>query len=251
MRRGRIALYIAVGCLAYAVTLVATLPAPWLAQALGRHSNQLLLLRAPEGSAWTGSGRLYLRQRSGELLDLGMLRWDTSFAATLIGKFATDVSLGEAARSAHLELSRGSTVLRGVGLELPGSVLAVIAPGMAPLGPLGTLRLRSENLRIDEGAVLGLADIEWRSVRLAVARGLELGSHAAQLRGGGDKVEIDFRTLEGPLRVSGGGSWTRNAGLEVSGTAQHDAEAGGPLALFLEGACSEYREARCVFRYKQ
>ena len=54
----RIALYVATGCLAYAAVLVATVPAPWIAQAVGGLSKQVLLLRDPDGTAWTGSGRL-------------------------------------------------------------------------------------------------------------------------------------------------------------------------------------------------
>jgi len=244
----RIALHITTGCLAYAVALIATLPAPWISQAVGRFSKQVLLLRDPDGTAWTGSGRLYLRQRSGELLDLGMLRWKASLSGTIAGKFATDFSLGDASRTAHLELSHGSTALRGVNLEIPGNILANIAPGMEALGPQGMLRIRSESLRIDDRAVLGMADVEWRPARLAVARGLELGSHVARLRGKGDKVDIEFGTIDGPLRLSGGGAWTLKSGLAVTGTLEHG---GNPPAMtsFLQGVCSDYRSGRCTFRF--
>lgn len=246
----RTALYIAIGCLAYAAALIATLPAPWISAAVGRLSTQALLLRDPEGGGWTGSGRLYLRRRSGELLDLGMLRWNASLSSTLAGKFVIDFSLGDANRTVHLELSPGSTALRGVSLDLPGEVLADIAPGLNALGPRGTLLLRSENLRIDSGEILGAADVEWRPARLAAARGLELGSHIAKLRGGGSKIDIELGTIEGPLRLSGGGAWTRDNGLAVSAVLEHGEGQPG-MAPFLQGVCSEYRSGLCTVRIKQ
>ncbi len=249
MTERRTALYIATACLAYAATLVATLPAPWISEAVGRLSKQALLLRGPDGSAWAGSGRLYLRQRSGGLLDLGMLRWNASLSGALAGKLVTDLSLGDVTKTAHLELSPGSTALRGVSLELPGEILAHIAPGLNALGPRGTLLIRSENLRIDANEILGRAEVEWRPARLAVVRGLDLGSHVARLRGGGSKIDIELGTIEGPLRLSGGGAWTRDNGLAVSGTIEHG-DSPPAIAPFLQGVCSEYRSGRCTFRFK-
>jgi hypothetical protein len=113
------------------------------------------------------------------------------------------------------------------------------------------VRIRSESLRIDDQSVLGRADIEWRSIRLARARGLELGSHVARVRGGGSKVDIELATLEGPLRVSGGGSWTREKGLVISGSAEPETGASGELAPFLRSVCSDYRDGKCGFSFSR
>ena len=95
--------------------------------------------------------------------------------------------------------------------------------------------------------MLGLAQVEWRDVRLARVRGLALGSHVARLRGGGGTVGIELATLSGPLELKGGGSWDRRGGgFAVSGSAQAKA---GELAGFLRSVCAEYRDSRCFFRY--
>jgi hypothetical protein len=94
--------------------------------------------------------------------------------------------------------------------------------------------------------VLGLAEVEWRSIRLARAHGLDLGSHVARLRGGGSKVDIELGTLEGPLQLRGGGTWTRGSGLVLAGSAEPRAPAVVP---FLKTVCAEYRDSRCLFRY--
>ena len=248
MNAGRIAAYVATGSLAYAAALIATFPAPWFAHAIERISKQTLLLRDPVGTTWSGSGRLFVRQRSGEMLDLGMLRWDSSLFETLAGKLAADLTLGESTTAVRLELSPASTTVRGLNLELPGRILENVAPGLEALGPQGKILIRSDNLRFDANSILGLADVEWRPVQLARAQGLELGSHLARLRGGGRKIDIEFGTIEGSLRLSGGGTWARDSGLIVSGAIEHGEDRSGTMTPFLQGVCNEYRPGHCAFR---
>ena len=249
----RITLYVTVGCLTYLVALIMTLPAPWVSRAVESFSKQILLLRDPIGTAWAGRGQLYARQRSGDLLDLGVLRWNTSLSATFAGRLGADLTLGDGAKAMHLDLSPASTTIRGLNLELPGKILASIAPGLEALGPQGRLLIRSDHLRIDANSILGLAEVEWRPVRLARAQGLDFGSHIARLRGSGSgsKIDIEMATVGGALRLSGGGTWTQDGGLAVSGALEHGEERSAAMALFLQGVCSEYRPGRCAFRFRQ
>jgi hypothetical protein len=247
MRDGRPVLYVAIACLAYVAALLATPPSSWISSSLERLSNRSLQLRDPRGSAWAGNGSLYLRQQSGNFLSLGTLRWNTSLAAVFSGRFVTDFRLGETGDAARLELALGGVTLRGLRLVLPGEILAEFAPGLSALGPRGRLRIQSETLSIGDNEILGAAQIEWRPTRLAAAEGLNLGSHIARLRGNGRKVDVDLGTSEGPLRMSGGGTWTIGEGPAISGTLQHDANQGG-FAPFLQSVCSEYANGRCAFR---
>jgi hypothetical protein len=112
------------------------------------------------------------------------------------------------------------------------------------------LRIRSESLQLDADSILGLAEIEWRQVRLSRAPGLDLGSHVARLRGGGSKVDIELGTLEGPLRLTGRGTWDRSAGLTMAGAAEHGAQPAAELGAFLKAVCPEYQNNRCGFRFR-
>ncbi|MGH9578496.1 MAG: type II secretion system protein N, partial [Terriglobales bacterium] len=246
----RTALALVFACVVYMVTLVATIPAPWISRLLEYSSNQGFLLRDPTGTAWSGSAVLYARLRSGELLSLGLLRWRSSPSAVFTGHLAADLALGANAAPMHVELARSGVAVRGLSLDLPGRILVEVAPALAALGPQGTLRIRSDDLRIDAGSVFGLAEIEWRQVRFARTTELDLGSHVARLRGGGRKVDIEFGSNGGPLRMSGGGAWTRDSGLAVSGTLEHGDDQPA-VASFLQSVCSEYRGGRCTFRIKQ
>jgi len=246
--RQRLLLYGAVGVLAYLVALAATIPASWISRALERASAEKLLLRAPTGTVWTGQARLYAKARSGPPLELGELRWKTAWTGLLAGKLITDVAFGGAGRSAHLELSPFGLAVQGLDVSLPGKALASFVPGLETVGPEVMLRFRSDSLRIEADSMLGLAEVDWRNVRLSRAPGLALGSHVARLRGGGSKVDIELGTLEGQLTLDGAGTWDPKAGLKMAGTVEHGPQASPELVRFLRGMCTEYRDNRCGFR---
>jgi hypothetical protein len=247
VKLGRSALPIAAGALAYFAVLVATVPAPWVAYLAERLSGRVLELREPAGTAWGGSGHLYLRRRSGDLLDLGALQW----RASISGFLAADLALrfANTAKPTHLELAPGGATIRDLNVELPAKVLERVAPGLETFGPEGRLLIRSDSLRVSRDSVLGLAELEWRSVRLARAQGLDFGTQVARLRGGGGKLGIEFGTLGGSVRLSGGGSWSRDTGLIISGVLEHGQDRTATMAPFLRSACSEYRDGRCAFRF--
>ncbi len=246
MTRRRLTMYFLVGTVFYAAVLVATFPAPWVGHMVEMASERRIVLRDPAGTAWQGSGRLYARQRSGALLDLGTVRWRASGTTILSGKLGAELALGEPAKVMTIEASPASVTLRSLDLEFPGSLLAGFDPALAALGSEGAVRVRSDSLRIEGDSVLGLAEVEWRALRLTRAQDLELGSHVARLRGAGSRIDIELGTLEGPLQLSGTGTWTRASGLTLSGRAEPRAAA---LVPFLKAVCAEYRDSRCHFRY--
>ena len=244
----RLLLYLALGGLVYAATLVALLPASVMAGAVERLTQSRVSLRDPQGTAWEGSGRLYASQSPGKLVDLGTLRWRADARSLFRGSLAADVTMGDGRKIASVELSPTSLTLQGLDVRFPGSVLAGVDPALATLGPEGVVRLRSDELRIDSHSVLGLAEVELRSVRIARARDIDFGSHLVRLRGGGEKVGIELGTLSGPLQLKGAGTWERSGAVSIAGSA----EATDPsLAAFLRSVCAEYREPRCAFRYSR
>ena len=249
MTRQRLALYCAVAVLAYLAALLAMLPASWLSRALERASQDRLLVRSPAGTLWAGSARVYARERSGPPLELGELRWQTAWSGLLAAKLASHVAFGNAERPVRVELSPAGVSVQGLDLRLPGRVLASLVPGLETFGPGGELRVRSESLRVDDNSILGVAEIEWRQVRLSRAPGLDLGSHVAKLRGAGSRVDIELATLEGPLRLSGSGAWDLKTGVKGAGSAEHVAQAPPELPQFLRAVCTEYRNNRCGFRF--
>jgi general secretion pathway protein N len=192
---------------------------------------------------------MYARGRAGPPLEIGELRWKTAWNGLLTAKLASDVTFGAAERPVHLELSPAGVSVQGLDLALPARVLASFVPGLETFGPGGELRVRSESLRVEGDSILGLAEVEWRQVRLSRAPNLDLGSHVAKLRGAGSRVDIDLATLEGPLRLSGSGTWDLKSGVKGAGSAEHAAQVPPELPRFLQAMCPEYRNNRCAFRF--
>lgn len=247
----RNALLFGAGCLIYLVALIATTPAPWVSHFVERLSRQVLLLREPVGTVWTGRGRLYARQQSGHLVDLGVLRWNSLRSGIVSGYLAMDVVLSEGASRFLLELSPASTTVRRMNVELPAGVLARIVPELEAFGPQGKLQFLSENMQLESNSMLGLAEVVWRSVRLARAPELNFGSHVARLRGDGSKIEIELVTIDGPLRINGNGTWNADRGLVVSGTIEHGEDQSAAFAPFFQIVCGNYVNRRCEFRVAQ
>ena len=230
---------LAVGALVYVAVLIATAPSTLVSQFIEIQTQERLSLRDPAGTVWSGSGRLAARLRSGEVLDLGPLAWETQ-----LWSLAVHVKPGDLV----VHLSPRELLLRDLDFRVPGALVASLDPALEALGPRGTVRITSDELRIGRGSLLGLAELEWRDVRRARVGGLARGSHVARLRGGGGTVGIELASLEGPLQLRGAGSWDRREGFSISGSAQ---AAGGELAGFLKSVCAEYRDARCAFRYSR
>lgn len=223
---------LAFGCVAYLAALAALAPPALTMKGLSFFSNGKLEVRNPQGSAWAGSARLY----AGGRMDLGEISWRIGFA---------DIALGGAAR-ASIEVRPWGVAIRGLDATFPAAALALLDPALQALGPQGTLRVRSERLRLERGSVLGLAELEWRDARLERARGLALGSHVARLRGAGARVDIELASLGGPLRIEGGGTWTTSGAVRMSGSLHAQDR---PIGDFLRGVCAESRGGRCYFRY--
>lgn len=250
MIASRVMVYALVGCAIYLGVLFATVPASWVSRAVEGFSDNRLVLRAPAGSLWDGSGQLYVRPRSGPLLDLGMLRWNILWSGILRAGLWSEVTLGKAPKPMQVQVSFAGTTIRGLDLVVPAAIVSGLAPNLEALGPEGTLHLRSDDLRIDGKLFFGLAELEWRQFRLARVPELDAGSHVVRMRGGGSKVNIELGSLSGPLRLSGGGTWTRDAGLQLSGVAEHDPQLAADLGTLLKGVCAEYRDNRCRFQVK-
>lgn len=251
MSRGRMVLLVLAGIAAYLIALAASAPASWLSQAIERASGRVIELREPAGSLWSGSGRLYARLQADSLLDLGALRWETSWSEIHRLRLGVSVAIGGAQRPAEVQLSPTGVSVRRLSVSAPAEVITGFVPALQALGPRGTLRVRTEDLRVERDSILGQAEIEWADVRLARSPDLEFGSHLARLRGSGPRVVIELSSLGGPLRLSGNGTWSRDAGLVLSGAAEHDAQQASSMGVFLQGMCTGYRANRCEFRVRR
>jgi general secretion pathway protein N len=194
------------GVAAYAIFLVATLPAAWFGYALERSSNGALVLGEPRGTVWKGRGALAVRSGQG-YRSVADIEWRCNPLSIFTGRLSVAVSGDAPGASLKGSVSLG---LRSVRLEkldasLPASLVEQAYPAAAFFKPEGRLRLTADSLEIGPASVRGGATAEWAEVgMMGVTR---LGEYRLQVTGTGDRAGLTLSTSRGDLRLSGNGEW--------------------------------------------
>ena len=79
----------------------------------------------------------------------------------------------------------------------------------------------------------GEAEIEWQGASVALSDVKPLGTYRAQLASDGKIANVTLTSTQGPLRVSGKGTFSPPARLAFSGEARADAESAKALEPLL------------------
>ncbi len=219
MRASRLLL---LGLTAYAVLLVATLPASVVAPAVARASGGQARLVAASGTAWHGRGRLEVSV-PGLAFALDSLSWRLRPASLLAGRLAFSVEASAGGLEARGVVSRSPAMWRLGEATVSGEAAAAarFAPLAAAWQPGGTLAARSEELAWDGRAATGEASVEWREASLALSPVRPLGTWRASLTGETGGLAVAVQTVKGPLRVAGRGRLALPAGrLAFAGEAR-------------------------------
>jgi hypothetical protein len=95
----------ALGIVAFLAALAAAAPASLFTFLVERASRGALVLREPQGSAWSGSGRLYARSPSRPMIEIGPLGWRARLAGA---------ELALPGGKAVIEISRAGVTLHGL-----------------------------------------------------------------------------------------------------------------------------------------
>lgn len=208
MRRG---IWIAlVGAIAFAVIVIARLPAAWLVPSRFPQGS----CGSIEGSLWSGTcGTLTLNGMS-----LGDLNWELHPLRLFAGRLAAHLTLadGPADASGDVELGFGQQVIaRDVIAELP------LDPKLLPLVP-ATLRGRAHAqlklVRFEHGALRELAGtIEAHDLIDTAGNRTPLGSYVVTFPGGSGTQTGQLHDLDGPLALEGTLKLTPQPGFELAG----------------------------------
>ena len=222
----------ALGIVAYAVFLTATVPARLVAAAVERETRGALRLAGAEGTLWRGTARGAITLPSGAA-DLDELRWRWLPASLAAGRLGFDVRAATAANlTAAGEVARTWAGWEARELRVQGPAQG--ASGLSPLfgawRPDGMIDLHVPRLAWAPASIDGSARLEWRGAALALSDVKPLGTYRAELRGEGAEARIALSTLDGPLRLSGGGTLNPQGRLAFKG----EARAEGPQAAALE-----------------
>jgi general secretion pathway protein N len=213
--------------------LVAFAPARWLASALASASEGRVVLADANGTLWNGSAVMVLAGGAGAIearVLPGRITW------TLRPMWnGLDLALSHACclnGQPHLRLLPGAGRLRvevqqqGDWLgSWPAALLVGLGTPWNTLEPGGALRLSTHGFSLawvaGRFAFEGRAEVEWRDMSSRVATVPRLGSYRLAVTSTPTQAgtaSVLLSTLEGPLLLSGTGSWSAS-GLRLRGEA--------------------------------
>ncbi|WP_367394643.1 type II secretion system protein N [Cupriavidus sp. Agwp_2] len=224
-----------------AVTVVAMLPAAWIAERVATQTQGRVLLADASGSMWHGSATLALSAGAGSQTATvlpGRLQWTLAFWPLLAGTARAVVTHTEAmAAPVAITATPGGWTVQSGAMRLPASLLEGIG------APFNTLRLDGL-MRADwstlqgrfgvpdgngngnrNGMMRGHVTLRIEQVSSAVSRLRPLGSYRAEIDwSGAGSGKLQLSTIAGPLHVEGSGTLGRQARFEGTAHAEPDAE---------------------------
>lgn len=198
----------AVGLGAYALALIATAPATLADAGLQRASHGRLRLAEAQGTLWSGSGQIEIRDTGGRTGVAKRLAWRLRPGALLRARLAYEVELDPGHRPFPVTIFWSRIELVNADIRLPAAALGLGVPKLAPLELTGEVQLQVSSLSIGRSATRGSATLQWRAAGSALSPVSPLGDYELRLEGEGPAVRATLHTLQGPLRLDGKGSWT-------------------------------------------
>jgi general secretion pathway protein N len=198
---------LAIGLGLYVLVLVVTAPATLADAALQNISDGRLQLADAQGTVWSGSGQLLIRDAQGHIGVTRPLVWKLRPGALWRARLAYEVGLGAGARPFPVTVSWSRIELAHANIELPAATLGYVVPRLAPLELGGDVHLQVANLAISRGSLQGDATLQWRGAGSALSPVSPLGDYDLHLEGAGAVMRATLTTLHGPLQLQGQGSW--------------------------------------------
>jgi hypothetical protein len=132
---------IAFGLAAYALGLLATAPASLIDAGLEQASAGRLRLAEAQGTLWSGTGQIEMRNRTLRSGVAKSITWQVLPAYLLRGQLRCEVDLDHAAKRFPVTLSLAGIELADADISLPAAALGVGEPKLAPLGLTGEVLL--------------------------------------------------------------------------------------------------------------
>ncbi|MGV8897922.1 MAG: type II secretion system protein N [Burkholderiaceae bacterium] len=222
----RILIWLLAACISVAVTVLAYLPASWMAVLLEAQTAGRLTLGDAQGTLWNGSASIggapgprdpvtpllpgRFSWRLSPLLLLGQVRLQLENPAALTRPVSVEGSWS------RWEVSATEILLPAERLSGLGAPLNTIAPSGRMRLSWGPLQLARQGQKMDLEGTMRL-DIEDIASRLSPIK--PLGAYLVTMEWRGQSAQVLLKTVKGPLLLNGGGA-LENGRLRFSGTAE-------------------------------
>lgn len=182
-------------------------PATLVDFGLQRVSQGRLRLAELQGTLWSGSGYIEIRDAGGRAGVAKSLAWRILPESLLRGQVIGEVQLEQSGKGFPVTLSLSGVELANVDISLPATALGLGVPKLAPLGLTGDILLHIASFSLDRKQMQARASLQWRNAGSVFTPISPLGDYELSFDGDGAPVRIFLRTLQGPLQLDGKGSW--------------------------------------------
>lgn len=211
----------ALGVAAYAVFMCATMPATFIAARARAAAPGKVDLSEARGSLWSGSARARIAAPGGHLI-FDRVEWRLAPARLMAGRIAFDLRAVGHGLEGRGQLGRSITrwELRDLAATGEAELLVPLAPIVATWRPEGTLAISSPALDWNEDDAHGNLRAEWREAAVSLSEVRPLGTYRLDAHAEGAPAKLTLTTLDGPLRITGQGSFTPPSRLTLSGEAR-------------------------------
>lgn len=225
----------AIGAAAYLVFAVAQMPASILAPRIPAATQGALQLHEVTGTIWNGQGRATVATPAGPLA-VEHLEWRLVPARLFTGRAAFTLQASSSAFKGVGEVARSFNSWEARNFKASGQAAgaASFLPLATPWRPQGALELDVSELSWNGEELRGSAALQWREVALALSDVRPLGSYRVEMRATGGPARFTLFTLQGPLQLSGHGSFSPPAAVEFVGNARGEGNRGAELKGVLD-----------------
>ncbi len=198
---------IATGLAAYTFALIVTAPASLVDVGLRSRSDGRLRLVEAQGTLWSGSGLIEIRDLGGHTGVTKSLAWRLRMDAMLRAQLTYEVKFDLGTRPFPATIFWSRIEFKNADISLPATALGIGIPKLAALGLTGDLNLHIGSLSLGRFTTLGSATLQWLEAGSALSPISALGDYELRLHGNGSTVHATLHTLKGPLQLDGQGSW--------------------------------------------
>jgi general secretion pathway protein N len=213
--------------------LVALAPATLIDARLERASHGSLRLAEAQGTLWSGSGWIEIRDAQGRAGVAKRLAWRVLPASLLRGRLTAEVRLELAAKPFPISVSLSGIEIADAAIDLPAAALGMGMPKLAPFRLTGEVRVNIPQLAFALRGMDGNATLQWRAAGSALTPVSPLGEYEVRFKAVGPAVHAELRTLAGPLQLEGTGTWSNGERPSFLATADVPAQHQEQLAPLL------------------
>ena len=220
---GPAARYLLAGIILFLLLLTFSAPA-WLLQApLARASGGKFTLEQPQGTFWHGQATARIALDSGRAIKLETLSWTFLPLRILAGEAAVRLTLADPDVSGNVTIARTlrATELHDLDLTVAFPPITAAFPQLELLKPGGRLHLTSAQLLLAQH-ITGEGIASWQDASVSLSPVNPLGQYRAEIKFKDGASALRLISPEGPLRITGSGTWSALDGLRLSGTARAD-----------------------------